>query len=134
MAAAGDALGAVRVTIQTADGTVLMSADVAGTGPGGFGVQQYVSLCTPPPYELTVESQPTGYTLCPNSPSTVHIDQAAFDRESGSAAGRGRRIGHQWFYWQCPTGSVICAIKCWISCVGGNCDEDQICDPVECSR
>lgn len=61
-----------------------------------------VLLTQPPPYELRlIDTSPRGYTLCPNSPSSVYLEQVDFDAAVGGAPDTGRNLSQEWFFWTC---------------------------------
>jgi hypothetical protein len=98
--AAGSPLPPVAISVRSASGTYHLDTQMEPVGNTG-SVAYYFAASSPPPYEVTVPSgrgvtDVPGYALCPNSPSTVTITQADFDRYSAARPGRGRRYEVDW--------------------------------------
>ena len=86
------------------DARVLWSGRLKRSSAAQLDLVNNAQLTDPPPYEVRlVDTSPHGYTLCPNSTSSLYLQQADFDAAAGGAPDSGRSLSQDWFFWSCQT-------------------------------
>lgn len=90
----------VRITSGADPSRILWEGDLVPSRLGD--ARRSVTLCAPPPWTIELVAPEGGcLTLCPNTPASVQLDQAAVDALSGTRGGRGRWADASWSFWSC---------------------------------
>jgi hypothetical protein len=92
----------VAVLDPADDTQVLWTGRLKRANASQADLSALVLLTQAPPYEVRlIDTSPRGYTLCPNSPSSVYLDQVDFDAAVGGAPDTGRNLSQEWYFWSC---------------------------------